>query len=64
MIDWLIKLDDLNPQTTARMTSAFQTWKRYDSERQALMRAELERLQAKPKLSRDTGEMVTRILGA
>ncbi|MBY6119944.1 aminopeptidase N [Mameliella alba] len=64
LTDWLIKLDDLNPQTTARMTSAFQTWKRYDAERQALMQAELERLQTKPKLSRDTGEMVARILGA
>ncbi|WP_420325674.1 aminopeptidase N [Mameliella sp.] len=64
LTDWLIRLDDLNPQTTARMTSAFQTWKRYDADRQDLMRAELERLQAKPKLSRDTGEMVARILGA
>ncbi|WP_305971124.1 MULTISPECIES: aminopeptidase N [unclassified Mameliella] len=64
LTDWLIRLDDLNPQTTARMTSAFQTWKRYDADRQDLMRAQLERLQAKPKLSRDTGEMVARILGA
>ncbi|MDU8911125.1 aminopeptidase N [Aestuariicoccus sp. MJ-SS9] len=63
LADWLITLDDLNPQTTARMCSAFQTWKRYDAARQALIRAELERIMAKPKLSRDTGEMVGRILG-
>jgi aminopeptidase N len=62
LTDWLIRLDNVNPQTTARMCSVFQTWKRYDSGRQGLMRAELERLQAKPGLSRDTGEMVLRIL--
>ncbi len=62
LADWLIRLDDLNPQTTARMCTAFQTWKRYDADRQARMRAELERIAAKPALSRDTNEMVTRIL--
>ncbi|MBY6160858.1 aminopeptidase N [Mameliella alba] len=64
LTDWLIRLDDLNPQTTARMCSSFQTWKRYDADRQDLIRAQLERLRDKPRLSRDTGEMVGRILGA
>ncbi|SHH81405.1 aminopeptidase N [Marivita hallyeonensis] len=63
LADWLIRLDDKNPQTTARMCSVFQTWKRYDANRQALIREQLERIKAKPKLSRDTDEMVTRILG-
>ena len=26
--DWLIRLDPLNPQTTARMCTAFETWRR------------------------------------
>ena len=64
LADWLIKLDPLNPQTTARMCAAFQTWRRYDSDRQALIRAELSRIAAQPGLSRDTTEMVTRILGS
>jgi aminopeptidase N len=63
LADWLIKLDDKNPQTTARMCSVFQTWKRYDADRQALIRAQLQRIKDKPKLSRDTDEMVSRILG-
>ncbi|MCH2250242.1 MAG: aminopeptidase N [Cognatishimia sp.] len=63
LTDWLIKLDDLNPQTTARMCSAFQTWKNYDADRQALIKAQLERILAKEGLSRDTSEMITRILG-
>ena len=63
LTDWLIKLDDLNPQTTARMCSAFQTWRSYDADRQALIKTQLERLLAKDGLSRDTSEMITRILG-
>ncbi|MCX7566298.1 aminopeptidase N [Sulfitobacter sp. F26169L] len=61
LADWLIKLDPVNPQTTARMCSAFQTWKRYDRSRQELMRAQVDRILATPDLSRDTTEMLTRI---
>jgi aminopeptidase N len=64
MADWLIKLDTVNPQTTARMCSAFDTWKRYDADRQAMIREQLERIAAKPDLSRDVTEMVGRILAA
>ncbi|WP_417247990.1 aminopeptidase N [Celeribacter sp.] len=59
----LIKLDKLNPQTTARMCGSFETWRRYDADRQALIRAQLERILATEDLSRDTTEMVNRILG-
>ena len=64
LADWLIKLDDVNPQMTARMVSAFDSWKRYSPTRQNLMRAALERIAAKPALSRDVTEMVGRILNA
>ncbi|PKP75089.1 MAG: aminopeptidase N [Alphaproteobacteria bacterium HGW-Alphaproteobacteria-6] len=62
--DWLLRLDPVNPQTTARMSTAFETWARYDAGRRALIRAELDRISAAPGLSRDTAEMVGRILGA
>ncbi|MBU2982814.1 aminopeptidase N [Lentibacter algarum] len=62
LADWLIKLDAINPQTTARMCTAFQTWKRYDGARQALVKAQLERILATESLSGDTTEMVSRIL--
>lgn len=62
LADWLIKLDALNPQTTARMSGAFDTMKRYDAERQSKMRAALSRIAQTPGLSRDTNEMVTRLL--
>ncbi|MFK7763738.1 MAG: aminopeptidase N [Roseobacter sp.] len=64
LADWLIKLDPVNPQTTARMCAAFQTWKRYDAGRQDRIAAALDRILATPELSRDTSEMITRIRGS
>ncbi len=63
LADWLIRLDALNPQTAARMSAAFETRARYDRARQALIRAELHRIRARPGLSRDLGEMTGRMLG-
>ncbi len=63
LADWLIKLDPVNPQITARMTTGFETWKRYDADRRGMMCAELERINRTPGMSRDTQEMVSRMLG-
>ncbi len=63
LADWLIRLDPVNPQTAARMCTAFETWRRYDAGRQALIRDELGRIMRTEGLSRDTAEMVSRILG-
>ncbi len=62
--DWLIRLDARNPQTAARLTGAFETWRRYDAARQDLMRAALTRIAGADGLSRNTAEIVTRILAA
>jgi len=64
LADNLIALDKLNPQTTARMCAAFQTWKRYDTARQERIREQLLRIAGTDGLSRDTNEMVSRILDA
>ena len=61
--DWLIKLDPLNPQIAARLSAAFDSWGRYDADRQALICEELDRIAATPGLSRDLGEMVARMRG-
>ncbi|NGM45603.1 aminopeptidase N [Rhodobacter sp. SGA-6-6] len=62
--DWLLKLDPLNPQTAARMSTAFETWARYDATRQARAKAQLDRILAAPGLSRDLSEMASRLRGA
>ena len=61
--DWLIRLDGVNPQAAARVSTLFETWRRYDEARQKMIRAELERIMSQNNLSRDMGEMVGRMLG-
>ncbi len=62
LADWLIRLDPLNPQTAARMSTAFDGWRRHDNARQAAMRGELARISTTPGLSRDLAEMAARML--
>jgi aminopeptidase N len=45
------------------MSTAFETWARYDEGRRALIRGELDRIAAVPGLSRDMAEMVGRMRG-
>ncbi len=61
--DLILELDPLNPQTAARFVPSLGRWRQIEPNRAALMRAELERIAAAPKLSRDTYEQVTRSLG-
>ncbi|MFN3936125.1 MAG: aminopeptidase N [Gemmobacter sp.] len=61
--NWLIRLDAVNPQTAARMSTAFETWRRYDAGRQTLALAELKRILSTPDLSRDLREMTERMTG-
>jgi aminopeptidase N len=60
--DRLLELDKINPQVAARLTTPFGRWRRYDAGRQDLMKAQLERLLAAPKLSRDTFEIASKSL--
>ncbi|OYV34258.1 MAG: aminopeptidase N [Rhodospirillales bacterium 20-64-7] len=60
LADTVLALDPLNPQVAARFVTALGSWRRYDPARQALMRAELDRILAKPDLSHNTYEMASR----
>ena len=44
LADMIITLDKLNPQVAARMVGPFTRFKKYDAARQALMKAELQRI--------------------
>jgi len=61
--DLILALDPLNAQTAARFVAPLGRWRRIEPVRAALMRAELERIAAAPKLSRDTFEQVSKSLG-
>jgi aminopeptidase N len=62
LADKVIELDRRNPQVAARILSALGRWRRFDERRQALMRAELERVLATPGLSRDSYEIASKSL--
>ena len=62
LADWLITLDPVNPQTAARMATGFETWTRYDANRQSMMQNAMKRIGATPNLSNDTQEMIERML--
>ena len=55
-------LDALNPQVAARLTGAFETWRRYDETRRAHARAALRSILGTDGLSPDTAEMASRLL--
>jgi len=64
LTEQVLALDALNPQIAARMAAAFNQWRRYDSTRQQLIQAQLERILAKPGLSKDVYEIVSKSLNA
>jgi aminopeptidase N len=63
LADQIIRLAPLNPQIAARLTSPFTSWKRYDSQRQGLMREQMERIAGQKNLSAGVTEVVRKSLG-
>ncbi len=61
LTDWLMKVDKINPQLTARTCSAFQEGP-FDDARKLLIQTNLKRLLQTEGLSVDTTEMATLIL--
>ncbi len=62
LADSVLALDPRNPQIAARLVAAFNAWKRYDTQRQDLMQAQLQRIIAQEDLSKDVYEIVSRAL--
>ena len=60
LADQVIMIDRLNPQVAARLVAPLIQWRRFDEQRQRLMRAELSRILETPKLSSDTYEVVSK----
>ncbi|KAF0176345.1 MAG: aminopeptidase N [Caulobacteraceae bacterium] len=62
LADGVAEADALNPALASRLLTAFESWRRFDAQRQEKARAALERLAAIPTLSRNAREMVARTL--
>ncbi|HTR00460.1 MAG TPA: aminopeptidase N [Candidatus Acidoferrum sp.] len=62
LADYVIKLNASNPQIASRQLTPLTRWRKYDAARQALMKEQLRRVMAEPKLSPDVFEIVSKSL--
>ncbi|MEP7316240.1 MAG: aminopeptidase N [Sphingomicrobium sp.] len=63
LADMIIESDAINPQVAARLVPPLGRWKKMEPERSALMREQLERIVATPRLSKDVFEQTSKALG-
>jgi aminopeptidase N len=62
LAEQVISLNASNPQIASRQLAPLTRWRKYDAPRQALMKAELERILASGELSSDVYEVVSKSL--
>lgn len=62
LADQVIALNSLNPQVASRMVAAFTQWRRFDKNRQTLMKVALERIINSPDVSKDVYEVASKSL--
>jgi aminopeptidase N len=58
--DMILEVDRMNPQVAARQVPSLGRWRRFETGRAELMRAELERIVATPGISRDVYEQASK----
>ena len=63
LTEMILQLDSINAQVAARLVTPLIRFRRFDSQRQALMRTQLERMAAR-KLSKDVNEVVMKSLAS
>lgn len=62
LADQIIILDRQNPQIASRLLTPLTKWKKYDDNRQALMKKQLQRISEQSSLSKDVYEVVSKSL--
>lgn len=62
IVDQILKLDTINPQVASGLLGAFRDFQRLESGQKELMKKELERVKSKENISKNTYEIVTKIL--
>jgi aminopeptidase N len=60
LADRVVELNKINPQMAARVLSPLTRWRKYDSDRQDLMKAQLNRILAEEDLSPDVFEIASK----
>ncbi len=62
LADYVLQIEAANPQLAARLVAAFNSYRRFDASRQAIIRGELKRIADHPGLCKDVHEIVQRAL--
>ena len=62
LADFVLQVDSANAQLASRLVSSFNSYRRFDGDRQELVRHELSRISAHTGLSNDAREIVERAL--
>ncbi|WP_112663080.1 aminopeptidase N [Microvirga flavescens] len=62
LADVVLRVDELNPQLSARLLTAFSAWRMMENTRRARAQNTLLRIRQKPDLSRDASDIVQRTL--
>ena len=62
LADQVIALNSLNPQVASRMVGALTQWRRFDEQRQILMKQQLERIINTDNISKDVFEIASKSL--
>ncbi len=62
LADRVIEIDSINPQVAARLMGGFSRWRKFDADRQQLMKSQLERILGTARLSKDVYEIASKTL--
>jgi aminopeptidase N len=62
LTDFILRIDPINPHTAARMSGAFKLFPKLNQESQTIMRPYLEKILSQEGLSKNTEEIVDKIL--
>jgi aminopeptidase N len=62
LAEMILTADAINPQVAARLVPPFGRWRRFEPKRAQMMREALERIVARPGLSRDVFEQASKSL--
>ncbi len=60
--DFILKLDRLNSQLSSRLVTVYTLWRKYDGQRQRLLKQQLEKIANTPNLSKNVYEIVSKSL--
>lgn len=62
IVNIMMQVDKINNQVASRLVSCFTSWRQYDSDRQAMMKGELQRIVETNGLSDNVFEIASKAL--